>query len=47
MTGFDIKGGRSVPVIDGVVVCKEDEASILEAYIEEERSVINMASCHD
>lgn len=37
MTGFDIKGGRSVPIIDGVVVCKEDEASVLETYLEEER----------
>lgn len=37
MTGFDMKGGRSVPIIDGVVVCKEDEASVLEAYLEEER----------
>ena len=37
MTGFDIKGGRSVPIIDGVVVCKEVEASVLEAYLEEER----------
>ena len=37
MTGFDIRGGRSVPVIEGVVVCKDDEASVLEAYIVEER----------
>lgn len=37
MTGFDIRGGRSVPVIEGVVVCKEDEATVLEAYIEDER----------
>ena len=44
MTGFDIKGGRSVPIIDGVVVCKEDEASILEAYLEEERSAHGILS---
>ena len=37
MTGFDVKGGRSIPIIDGVVVCTEDEASVLEAYVEEER----------
>jgi len=37
MIGFDIRGGRSVPVIEGVVVCKEDETTVLEAYIEEER----------
>ena len=37
MTGFEIRGGRSVPVIDGVVICKENEASVLEAYIEDER----------
>ena len=26
-----------MPVIEGVVVCKEDEATVLEAYIEDER----------
>ena len=36
MTGFDIRGGRSVPTIEGVVVCKEDEASVLETYLREE-----------
>lgn len=37
MTGFDIRGGRSVPVIEGVVICKEEEATVLEAYLEDER----------
>ena len=39
MTGFDIRGGRSVPTIEGVVICKEDEATVLEAYLEEEQCV--------
>ena len=37
MTGFDIRGGRSVPVIEGVVICKGEEATVLEAYLAEER----------
>ena len=37
MIGFDIRGGRSVPVIEGVVICKEEEAVVLEAYLEDER----------
>ena len=37
MTGFDIRGGRSVPTIEGVVVCKEEEATVLQAYLEEEQ----------
>ena len=37
MTGFDIRAGRSVPSIEGVVVCKEDEATVLQAYLQEEQ----------
>lgn len=37
MTGFDIRGGRSVPTMEGVVVCKEEEATVLQAYLEEEQ----------
>jgi xeroderma pigmentosum group C-complementing protein len=37
MAGFEIKGGRSVPVIDGVVVCAEDEARVMAAYHTAER----------
>ncbi|KAK9840463.1 hypothetical protein WJX74_010195 [Apatococcus lobatus] len=37
MTGFEIRAGRSVPTIDGVVICKENEPMVLEAYIEDER----------
>lgn len=37
MAGFDIKGGRSVPTIEGVVVCAEDEAAVMEAYHQAER----------
>lgn len=32
MAGFEIRGGRSVPLIDGVVVCAESEAAVMEAY---------------
>lgn len=37
MTGFEIRGGRSVPTIDGVVICKEHEATVLEGYLEDEQ----------
>ncbi|GBG69118.1 hypothetical protein CBR_g3816 [Chara braunii] len=36
MVGFEIKGGRSVPVYDGAIICKEFEEVVLEAYAESE-----------
>jgi Rad4 beta-hairpin domain 3 len=39
MAGFEIKGGRSVPAIEGVVVCAEDEGRVMEAYHTAERWV--------
>lgn len=35
LTGFDIRGGRSVPAIDGVVICIEHEAALRAVYEEE------------
>ncbi|KAL9241453.1 hypothetical protein vseg_015565 [Gypsophila vaccaria] len=37
MVGFEFRNGRSVPVYEGLVVCKEFRAAILEVYTEEER----------
>ena len=37
MTGFDVRGGRSVPRIEGVVVCAEHEQAVLEAYWADQR----------
>lgn len=31
--GFEVKNGRSVPVIEGVVVLQRDEAALLDAYM--------------
>lgn len=31
-TGFEVKNGRSVPVLEGVVVLQRDEAALLDAY---------------
>ena len=42
MTGFEIRAGRSVPTIDGVVICKEHEPMVLEAYIEDERYCLGL-----
>jgi hypothetical protein len=35
--GFEVKNGRSVPVIEGVVVLQRDEAALLDAYGVSER----------
>ena len=35
LSGFDIRGGRSVPSIDGVVICVEHEAALRAAYDED------------
>ncbi|KAG8383653.1 hypothetical protein BUALT_Bualt04G0036300 [Buddleja alternifolia] len=36
MVGFDFRNGRSFPLFEGIVVCAEFKAAILEAYAEEE-----------
>ncbi|KAI5055855.1 hypothetical protein GOP47_0029376 [Adiantum capillus-veneris] len=36
LVGFEIRNRRSVPVFEGIVVCQEHEAILLEAYVEEE-----------
>ncbi|KAL4536811.1 hypothetical protein Ndes2437B_g06215 [Nannochloris sp. 'desiccata'] len=35
LTGFDIRGGRSVPSIEGIVVCTEHEDAVRAAFEEE------------
>lgn len=37
MTGFDVKGGRSIPIFAGIVVCKEYANMIMDAYWEREK----------
>jgi hypothetical protein len=37
LTGFDIRAGRSVPCLEGVVVCAEHEAAVRAAAAEEEQ----------
>ena len=39
MTGFEVRGGQSVPKFDGVVVCEEHEAAVVDAYWAAERYV--------
>lgn len=36
MVGFEIHNGRSVPIFEGIVICKEFRDAILQAYAEEE-----------
>ncbi|KAH9315907.1 hypothetical protein KI387_024534 [Taxus chinensis] len=36
MVGFEFRNGRSVPIFEGIVVCKEFRNTILQAYSEEE-----------
>lgn len=38
MTGFDVKGGRSVPRFEGVVICQEFEETVMAAYREMEKA---------
>jgi Rad4 beta-hairpin domain 3/Rad4 beta-hairpin domain 2/Rad4 transglutaminase-like domain/Rad4 beta-hairpin domain 1/Histone-lysine N-methyltransferase NSD-like, PHD zinc finger 1 len=40
MTGFEVKKGRSVPKLEGIVICSEYESSFLEMYklIERQRA---------
>ena len=38
MTGFEVRGGQSVPVFDGVVIAEEHAAAVEEAYWAAERS---------
>ncbi|XP_010266445.1 PREDICTED: DNA repair protein RAD4 isoform X2 [Nelumbo nucifera] len=35
MVGFEFRNGRSIPIFEGIVVCKEFKGAILEAYAEE------------
>ena len=37
MTGFETRGGQSVPVFDGVVVCEEHAEVVQEKYWAAER----------
>ena len=37
MTGFETRGGQSVPVFDGVVVCEEHAQAVAEKYWAAER----------
>ncbi|GAB4822170.1 hypothetical protein N2152v2_009216 [Parachlorella kessleri] len=37
LVGFDARGGRMVPRLDGVVICQEFESLVLTTYLEEER----------
>jgi hypothetical protein len=39
LTGFGIRGGRSVPNIEGVVVCSEHGQLVLDAHLAAERWV--------
>ncbi|KAI8108137.1 hypothetical protein M9434_006167 [Picochlorum sp. BPE23] len=43
LTGFDIRGGRSVPRIDGVVICQEFEEILRDAYAEDMRHQAHLA----
>jgi xeroderma pigmentosum group C-complementing protein len=37
LTGFDVRGGRSVPRIQGVVVCTEHADAVLQAAAQMQR----------
>lgn len=37
LTGFEIRAGRSVPVLDGVVICEEFEETLRDAHYEDTR----------
>jgi xeroderma pigmentosum group C-complementing protein len=37
MVGFESRGGQSVPVFDGVVVCEEHAPAVVEKYWSAER----------
>lgn len=45
MAGFDVRGGRSIPIILGVVVCEEFGESVMEAWTEAERYEAFIISC--
>ena len=50
MAGFDIRAGRSVPRMEGVVVCEEVADAVLEEWQREQRSVMTgtqeISTCH-
>ena len=37
MTGFSIRGGRSIPDILGVVVCTEHAEAVLQGFLDDQR----------
>lgn len=41
MMGFDVRGGRSIPLIEGVVVCEEFEQHVLLAFAEDEKCAVS------
>jgi xeroderma pigmentosum group C-complementing protein len=43
MVGFDVKGGRSVPRFEGVVVCEEFESQVMKLYHELEQAATDRA----
>lgn len=43
LTGFDIRGGRSVPRIDGIVICEEFEDILRDAYAEDMKHQAHLA----
>lgn len=45
MTGFDMRGGRSFPLIEGVVVCAHFEQRVLLAHAEEEKCALPFTHC--
>ena len=44
MTGFDIRGGRSIPRFEGIVVC-EEYADQVEKEWEEEQEYVLLSTC--
>lgn len=43
MTGFDVRGGRSVPRFEGVVICQEFGEAVMAAYREIENAALSRA----
>jgi xeroderma pigmentosum group C-complementing protein len=37
MVGFDVRQGRSIPIIDGIVICTEFSQQLCDAHAESER----------
>ena len=45
MTGFDIRGGRSIPRFEGVVVCEEFADQVEQEWEEEQEYGLLLALC--